>query len=95
MRLSKKDFLYNRLVQDFKRTFGKTDCRSLIVAYSTDPISRQRFGRCRRIVAETAGLASRLIMDMESVHDTIKVIQLILEKKATYQSHAEWMWYQV
>ena len=57
--------IYNKMVEDFKEKFGYTDCQDLIAPFSTDPVSRRRFGTCRRIVREAAGLVMQLILDLE------------------------------
>jgi C_GCAxxG_C_C family probable redox protein len=58
-------FLYNKLVEDFRKDFGHCNCSELISPYREDPISRSRFGRCRRIVSGTGGLTARIILDIE------------------------------
>lgn len=60
-----RDYMYNRLVEDFKKSFGHADCRELIAPYRENPVSRKRFGSCRRIVRETAGLTTKIILDIE------------------------------
>ena len=58
-------FLYNKLVEDFKQSFGYCNCSELINPFRDNPISRSRFGCCRRIVSGTGGLTARLILNIE------------------------------
>jgi hypothetical protein len=57
--------IYNKIVLDFKEKFGDTDCRELIAPFNDDPVSRRRFGTCRRIVSGAAALTMQLILDLE------------------------------
>ena len=60
-----REAVYNYYFLSFRHKFGHTDCRKLIEPFRDNPVSRKRFGCCRRIVGETAGLAARTILTVE------------------------------
>lgn len=60
-----KHIIYNKMVERFKCKFGYTECRNLVAPFNVNPVSRRRFGTCRRIVRTTAGIAVQLILSVE------------------------------
>lgn len=60
-----REGIYNHYFLAFRKKFGHTDCRELIKPFRDNLVSRQRFGCCRNIVRETAGLAARTVLAVE------------------------------
>ncbi|MEW5919931.1 MAG: C-GCAxxG-C-C family protein [Bacillota bacterium] len=60
-----REGIYNHYFEAFRHKFGHTDCRELIRPFQDNPISKERFVCCRRIVGETAGLAVRTVLAVE------------------------------
>jgi len=61
--MSKELFIYNQLVNRFKRKFGSLLCSDLWSDWKENPICIARFKRCHEIIVETAGMTMELLLD--------------------------------
>ncbi len=61
-----QETIFNRLVVKFKEKYGNVRRADIIAPYQADPISRKRFGRCRRVVSGTAALTAQIIWEVET-----------------------------
>jgi hypothetical protein len=64
--------VYYQIVNRFRKHFGTTDCFDLQKPYG-DPVSRECFGNCARVVVWTAGMVAQVILEYEREPSSFKI----------------------
>ena len=76
---------YYQIVARFKERFGATDCFDLQKPYA-DPVSRECFRNCAKVVIWTAGMVAQVILEYEKNPSSLKVgngsVQLAVVRSA-------------